>query len=358
MKHYGKSKAFVTAIVFLAAGVTVVAPETESSSDLEFTLSTDGGVLYGTAGEYVYEQGISKNFVLSELDWDIKPLPYMGLNFNVTRKNGFYAGASLKCGIAGKTGTITDSDWLNAYYNTDYIDIKTNYSESDAYMEHAFLANLSVGYKAAISTQFSIKPFLALDFMNFKWSGRDGYYQYSDYNSTTQAYDSYTTGTKYPLYGTGLEYEQTYLCPEIGIAAEYSPSRRLNLGASFVFSPAVSCTASDNHFERFLQFDDVMSGGFLIGPKMILEYRLNERTKFSFTAAYALVWGLVGDETMTVMSGADSYYVYVPTPSGSGEIIPYTKYLGLDPGESATYKDSAGASYSAFDLGFGISIAL
>lgn len=84
-------------------------PTIASDLGIELSLSTFAGVTYGTAKELVYYGGQ----ILSELDWPLQPAFTVGTRAEINTKVGLTAELSFESGINGKSGSMTDSDFLN-----------------------------------------------------------------------------------------------------------------------------------------------------------------------------------------------------------------------------------------------------
>lgn len=284
---------------------------------------------------------------MSQLDWSLDPLWYYGLKLSALSRGGFFVDASLRSGISGYTGNIEDSDFVNGD------GVKTNLSVSENHTEAAFLADFAIGWRLPLAGPFSLKAFGGLDCMHFKFTARNGYYQYGNWNAKTGKYDPYSNGSVESLCGTGIVLEQDFLAPSMGASLDYRPDSRFSASLSVLFSPWASCTVLDNHMERFIDFTSSLAGGCLLEPKLAAEYAISKAESLSLSVAYRSVWGLKGDEKLTVTSGADSYYVYY-----HGAYVPYTTYLGLASGSSHSYVDGEGGAFEALDLGLTLKVLL
>jgi outer membrane protease len=305
----------------------------ESTEKWSFSAGTGLELLYGTAYEYVYEAS-TKNKI-SELDWDIKPLVSVT---SVARARFDTNEFSLSCaaGFPGRTGIVTDSDWLN--YSLGDTSTKTCFSESDAIAENMIDLCLSWSYYFNVSPALDIKSFVGYRYINIAWSMKGGWYQYADnINNTNPPYDSYTTGTAGTYYGLLTTYEQTYSALVMGLSAKWRMSRYLTAAAGIQAAPVLSATAIDNHVLRGLTFTDTMSGGYLLEPDLALDWSPSSLITVHAHCKYSMIAGLRGDETVTAASNVDSNE-------------------GLSAGQSVKYTDTSGAALQAF--GFGISAEL
>lgn len=296
-------------------------------ADIELTVSTGTGVTYGIARELVFSTSTATglSYTVSELDWDIKPLPYAKAAVTLKTSAGFIASLDARLGVPLRTGVIGDSDWLNYDFNGD--PQKTNYSEHDCFTERAILLDARAGWQIPVTSWAAIVPYLSLGFMDFKWSARDGYLLYPPgYGSTaTPPYPPLSSDTPVPASGTGIIYEQTYLIPALGCRAEFRAGS-FRGSVAFTVSPFVFCNDVDNHVFANKDFYDTMSNGLLLEPSIALEWQVSERSRLRLDVSYRSITRLVGS-TRIVATGP-----------------------GLTPGVTAgSYANSAGASYEALN---------
>lgn len=312
----------------LAAGIA--AAQSAPMGDSAFTMSTFGGIETGTAKEFVYDG----SFTESELDWNFSPFYLYGLRLDYSGRSGFFASLSLASALPGKVGIMTDSDWL--YY--DYGDYnKTDFSESDCYMEQAFIASASAGWLWRPQQNLQLGLFVALDYMNLEWSARDGYSQYPDDGSDWSA-----DLAKDPLYGLGILYRQVYVIPKAGLRFVCRPAPRLTVEGSLAFSPAVSCDDEDDHLYRSIKYTESFRGGSLFEPSLSASYRLSPMSSIGLRVLYRSIQGLRGDEHLLLTQD------YTVTSGGTSYTYPA--------GYSETYADGAGASLQCFEMTLSISV--
>ena len=315
----------------LVAGVaTAASPEADGPG---FTMTTFGGIESGTAKELVYDGSVTE----SELDWNFSPFYLYGLRLDYGARSGFFASLCLSSGIPGKTGTMTDSDWLN-YEHGDYN--KTDYSVSDCVTEQALFAEASAGWMWELQRHFDVGLYVSFQYVDLEWAARDGYYQYASDGS-----DWSSSLAEERLYGLGILYRQSYVIPKIGLRASCRPSARLSIEGSISFSPAVSCTDEDDHAYRSITFTDSFRGGTLFEPELAANYVVSPRSAIGLRISYRNIRGLRGDEKLTLTQD------YTVTNSdGSTSTYPA--------GYSETYSDGAGAALESFELSLSLSIHL
>ena len=322
---------FALAIVIL---VTLAAPA--FSGDVTLTASAGTGVMYGLARELVYSTSAfnGNTYLESELDWDIKPLFYTKAALALSTPQGFAASLDVQMGIPAKTGISTDSDWLNYNYNGDQS--KTNYLHMDCITERAILLDAQVGWEFPLASWLSLQPYAAFQFMDFKWTGRDGYFQYPPNwfgGGASKPYPPASTQPRINEAGVGIIYEQTYLIPAAGLTAKFRAGDDFRISASCSFSPLVFCNDLDNHVLGQVTHDfyDYTRGGILLEPKVSMEWQVSGRVQISLDVSYLHIEGLHGD-TYQVTTG-----------------------IGQDPNQVAVPSSGAGAAFDALDASLNIS---
>lgn len=322
----------VVGLLFCA--VLASAQDTEKA----FTISTrsTAGLLCGQAEEYVYDQSYLANYKVSELDWPFAPLFYVGEGIDLSTKIGLFASLDVKEGLPGKTGDMTDSDYLNGDGN------RTLFSESDCYSERLIIVDAKAGYNLPLDSLFKVGAYIGFSYMDFKLSARDGYSQYPDQNSDG-SYPAWTSDlTKTPIYGTGILYETAYLSGLIGLRASYPVAQKLSVGGFFSFSPMVYCYTTDNHELREINFYSTLENGFSVEPGLSITYTLKPGASLSLSASYKTVWNLKGDIT-SVNQGSTSTSSY------------YNYYAGPD--SSSTGTNDSGAAISMLDASLSFTMA-
>ncbi len=321
---------FFPALLTLAA----LAAAPGFADDFTLTASAGTGVMYGLAREIVYNTSAfnGKTYILSQLDWDIKPLFYTKAALALSTSTGFVTSLEARLGVPAKSGSIGDSDWLNYDLNGD--PVKTNYSEHDCFTERAILLDAKAGWDFPVSSWMSLEPFLAFNFMDFKWTARDGYFQYPPGwfpGPAPQPYPPASTRPKVPISGTGIIYEQTWFIPAAGVAARFNAGKDFKIFVSFAASPMVFCNDVDNHLLAETDFYENMWGGYLLEPKVSLEWQVGAKVGLSLDVSYRHIAGLIGD-TYIVVTG-----------------------VGQTPGlVSQTSKNGAGVSFDALDASLNI----
>ena len=326
MKPPGRTRVnFPGVLVILVFCVAANSP----ADDITLTATTGTGIIYGVVREFVYNTYMNQPYTVSELDWDLQSLYTTNAALSMLTAGGFSASLSVQLGIPLKTGSITDSDWLNYSYNGD--PTKTNFSKHDCFAERAVLLAAQAGWEIPLAGWVTLEPFLAFEFMDFKWTARDGYLQYPPgyiAGSATKPYPDASTDVVVPVSGTVILYQQTYYIPAVGLSAKFRSGSSSGT-LSFAFSPLVYCNDVDNHEFAGFDFYDTMSNGILLEPKISLQWRMGS-SRLSLDVSYRHIGRLIGNTTMVAIG------------------------VGHTPGQVArSYSNGAGASYDAVNVSLG-----
>jgi len=321
--------------LLFVCGVLGAAAFDLSAQGLPVSVTTTTGTLLGWAKEFVYASG----YIESELDWPLLPAFSAGLTLTLGDTSGFIASAELQMGIPTRTGTMTDSDFLNGD------GVKTHFSESDGVLESALLVNIQAGWAFQFHVwgrgTVSLEPFLGFEYIRMEWTAQNGYLQYPP--ETSPPYTPWSPSTpQTPVYGTGIIYTQNYAIPTLGLKLLLPVTKAFTIDASFTFSPYLWCWDKDSHLLRQLDFYSSMHSGILLEPRLQAAYNVTDHASITLDVLYRHIASLIGD-TYIVGTGA----------------VGYTAIGQLAPGqESITYTNSAGASLDAVSISLGFRLTL
>jgi outer membrane protease len=322
MKHIAKSIAsfaFFVIILFLAI------PSARADISLfgkpyEFTLSGGPGFMYGTSYEIVYKNSVSNRY-MSELQWNIKPLLFFGLDIDFGPQEplehwGFFAGLGIKAGLPMVTGIIEDRDWLEP---TTVPGSLTLFSSHENHTKAAFLANLNTGLSLPVQ-KFMFKFYLNFDYMYFSWEARDGYTQYDKNirakgdNTPYVPWDSGFQKNYANALGLGISYVQHWFLFSTGIGGKL-PLGRFTLSAD-VFLGIPVCIGIDDHHKRRIRFTDYLYRGLLIKPQLGVSFAISDHFDIGLSAAYWYIGETRGD-TYQQNQGGGGYWAKVREPGGA-----------------------------------------
>lgn len=277
------------------------------------------GTKIGQIDEYVFlKESNYDSDKLSELNWDIMPELYAGFSLGGSFWNIFVE-TSFLFGIPTKTGTMADSDWMNNY--SDYVSLenskktenyKTNYSESDNYLDHDFSFNLNVGYDFSVAKlnnfNANIKPFLGFQYENFKFNGEDGtcwygkgtdgkFYvnngYYAEWNDEENQYSE-------DFDGNVISYKRINFVFWTGLNLQAEFFTNFGISAGFKFSPYLYSESTDNHIltgTAGTDYLDVISAfcGYF-NWNLGFFYNFNKRNSIYLGADYVYMRILRGDD--------------------------------------------------------------
>lgn len=295
----------VLAFPFFSIFASVYATAEIKKTDFSLSVEPLIGIKNGQVNEYVFLKEANYDCdKLSELNWEIKNEFYSGLKLNSGYKNvfleaGFTAGFPIKC------GTMKDSDWLNnnisaSVTKTSGHDYKTNYSESDNYIDYDISASLKTGYSfklpelKKISTKIS--PFFEFEYQLFKFTAKNGT---AWYGSETDGYyaawnDEENRSIKY-FSGDVISYKRQNFIFWLGGSIAFNLPKDFSVGVGFKFSSFVYSESIDCHHLRGLYFLDIVSDFCsLFNYNFNTEYKIDSKKSICLNADYLYMKTLRG----------------------------------------------------------------
>lgn len=294
----------VLAIPFFSIFASVYATAEIKKTDFSLSVEPLIGVKNGQVNEYVFlKEPIYDCDKLSELNWEIKNEFYSGLKLNSSYKNvfleaGFTAGFPLKC------GTMKDSDWLNnnsaSVTETSGHNYKTNYSESDNYIDYDISASLKAGYSFKLpelkKIGTKISPFFEFEYQLFKFTAKNGT---AWYGSETDGYYAAwnNEGKRSIKYFSGdvISYKRQNFIFWLGGSIAFNLPKDFSVGAGFKFSPFVYSESIDCHHLRGLYFLDIVSDFCsLFNYNFNTEYKIDSKKSICLNADYLYMKTLRG----------------------------------------------------------------
>nr|MCR4822157.1 hypothetical protein [Treponema sp.] len=281
-----------TVAVFLSAPLFSLSRE-------DFSLSVEPlfSIRSGQIDEYVFLKKTNYDSdKLSELNWDLKP----ELNYGLKIKGGFrgfFEETHFTAGIPMNTGIMADSDWFNIAKSglSSNMLYKTNYSESDNYLDYDFSFGFKGGYEFKLFNFISLKPALAFEYQNIKFTGKNGTAWYGNAVSGTYAAwndeDNRTikdfSGKKVIAYQRILYY--FWLGSDFAFKLPAIPHIPGNfiIDTGFFFTPYLYCVSYDQHCLTGTDYAD-LTPGYMAAFKwnLGLTYQLSKRHAIIFNADY------------------------------------------------------------------------
>jgi outer membrane protease len=172
--------------------------------------------------------------------------------------------------------------------------------------------DFSAGISMPIKSIVLLKFFIGLDYMNLRWTARDGYLQYAA--STGDDMYGYWDSSlkKTSTYGPIIYYQQNWLIFSPGLSGHINLFERFDIGLYFNIGPVIFCNDLDDHLSRRLQFTERMLGGIMLKPRAEIIFIASQHLNLALNVSYKFVEGARGTTdvrdttTNTVQSYANS----------------------------------------------------
>jgi outer membrane protease len=267
-------------------------------SNHSLSMQIESGVLYGTAYEIIYQTSHSADY-RSELQWNIKPLWFVGAFFEYAPKkplanNAIFLNFDLKVGIPAKTGVIEDRDWLDR----SKLDMLTLFSSHDNKTTEAFTMNGATGFSIPLIGDFLAKTSLDLMIIDYQFESWDGYTQYGT-NTIEPPYTPWNSGLpKVDFKGVGIDYYQFWFVLKPTFGVEWHRNKFI-IKSAFSASTNVFCYTVDNHYKRTPPFTStgILQNGLLLEAKGAFICKLTDSFSVGISLAYTSIEGTRGDLT-------------------------------------------------------------
>ncbi len=250
------------------------------NSEFSTSISLRTGFLYGTIGEYLY----SGKQRLSKLNWDVKPMIYIGNVINASFGNGIIAGLGYWTGMNKDMGSIEDTDW-------DHSGIITSISVHNCVLIKSRFFDAYAGYSFHIVDKHQLSFQLGYSYQKILLEARDGY---AGYPPT-------------PVEGIFVQYEQKYNIPYVGANWNFRFFEKLYSTLSCIYGPYIFCNAIDNHVSRNIRFNDTFKGADYVSCGLLLGWRIDSDYLLSLSGNYSFIEKFRGDTySVDSISGARS----------------------------------------------------
>jgi len=257
-----------------------------------FTGTVRTGFCLGTAYEIVYQNSRSSDY-LSELQWELKPLFFMGLGFSLEpaktggKSHGGFIELGVKAGLPASCGTMEDRDW-----DEGASEKLVCFSSHTNNLKAAVLLNLDSGYSFSVTDRFFLRLFLSLDYFFIKMEGCDGYrsYESEDWEIITFS-------------GPVIRYTQHWFLFSPGLSAGFT-LKRLTIKGAVKITPLIFCADEDDHLLTKTRFTDYMTGLFAIEPALDLSYAATARLEAGLACSYRFITGTRGDTVIDQNKGS------------------------------------------------------
>ena len=255
----------------LATAFTSLYSESLFGSLFSIDIEPTAGLLNGNIAEYVVDEGcLNTNNIESRLDWDVKNIPYIGINTDVRILKHIYANFNGKFGFHKSSGSMEDYDWLNSlnpsWQDDDPTEI-TNYSISDNDLDSLYSLAFRLGATITLPFEISVSPFVSYEYDRVGFSAYGGTAIYKSLD-----YEEYTFDDE-----KLISYKQEINSVFLGVAANIDTFQKLSIQADFLLSPALTWIhCLDYHYLRKQAFYDDIKQAFQLKGDLTLFYRFSD----------------------------------------------------------------------------------
>lgn len=270
-------------VAFVLAAVPAAAGDATFDLNRNVTVGLRGGVMTGTAHEYVYYPSGKR---MSELIWDMQH------NYTLTADLNYAAGPRWSLYGAATIGFngnnyMDDYDWLNRP-TTDWW---TDHSwHDDTGLDHYLALNAHLAYDFLADDALDAKLLGGVKYTDLQWTARGGCYLYSA-GGFRDTRGCFTPGQK------GITYEQSmpavYGGGEVG--ARFG---RFGVSARALAGVSISPSDLDTHWMRGLVFADSFDWAPYMGLGASASYRLTDSLGLSLSASYDRYFTAKGSTTI------------------------------------------------------------
>lgn len=277
MKHF-------CAVLFISIFITFSIAALDNDI-LSFRITPQIGLVNGSINEYVFDEENSKNtdYKISQLDWDIKNIPVLGVKaeFNILRYIAINLSTSF--GIPKISGYMQDYDWLNSYAGID-IEIPTswigddpteltNYSQHTNELKNYIDFYISAGGNIYLPFNLKLTPFLSYQYESIHLAGKQGFGRYKNKDKTFDIKD-------YSNNNQVISYLQETNAMFLGLSVKFDNIPHTSLSADFFVSPKMTfLNAIDYHYTRSIAFWDKMSNIWQLKGNIEAQYNFNKYNK-------------------------------------------------------------------------------
>ena len=296
-------KKIISALIFITLSFSGFAL---SSEDFSLSVEPLFGMKWGQIDEYVFlKECTYDDDKLSELNWEIKPEFYGGAKVSGGWKK-FFGELQFSAGFPMQTGLMMDSDWLNIEYLSANggNSVKTNYSEHDNHLDYDIRFGIKGGYDFSAIEYFNIKPSIAFDYENIKFTGKGGTGWYGHTVGQDDRYDNgpwyqYDTSDHQKVFkfaGDVISYNRVSYYFWLGSDFCVSLPYNFKINTGFFVSPYLYAESFDSHFLTGEDYAD-KTPGFFSAFKWNLgaEYKITERYSIILNSTAFYMRELRGD---------------------------------------------------------------
>ena len=311
----------------------------------EVSFAPSMGIVYGNSKEFVY----ADNSKISELVWPLTPVYLLDLETQVMWNEKLAILVDDSIGVPRASGTLTDTDFLNVAVNGNTE--KTDYSEHDAQLNQMLLVTLNASWAyhlqvrgIASTTAITVTPSIGFRYFSIKWTGYDGYGQYTYGHSAWSE-----TIPKTIFKGRIIEYSQRYLAPQAGLKVTIPIGNHFAVTSGFIGSPSVWCDGIDNHETTKTDYFDSLSRGIFLEPNVRIHWYSGQTLSVFADCEWTHIFNLRGrTEKNDRITHATT--LYEEENGGGAEYTAWTMKVGIKKTFSPGNANSASEKANNYSL--------
>lgn len=266
-------KNFFSLIIFLTLCSSIFALD---NNYLSFTITPRFEIVNGSINEYVYDKDcLNTDNKLSQLDWDIKNIPFFSLKGEVDIIKYIHFDIDGGIGVPKISGYMQDYDWLNSFggkegipYSWRYEDPTaiTNYSKHTNKLEQYMTFTLGIGANVFLPAEIKLSPKIAYQYEFIYFSGTGGYKTYKADN-----------WVQYNFTGKVISYKQEINSMLTGISITVDTISKAHFSADLMFSPKMTfLNAIDYHHAKSKAYWDNFKNLWQIKANIEAQYKFNK----------------------------------------------------------------------------------
>lgn len=282
---------------------------TFSFDKISISLTPEFGIINGSVNEYVFfipsgEDGtkqLSDVRKLSELDWDVYCIPYLGAQMTLNVDMGMYCNFNFQVGVPKSSKSMVDRDWVNCQKFPE-MNWLTNYSRHDNFLDSYYKMDFTVGQRFDFPYGFLLIPevFVSNDFYSFH--GENGWGKYGSNwrgHHPDEPVGHSEDGESLFFSSKVIFYQQNRVFFGLGFEAEkkFDFGLSINLFGKFRFAYV---RAEDHHINTYTKYLDLPYGfgGVYAGSKII--YKFNKQHSISLGGFYDWLPVIKGEDYSTI----------------------------------------------------------
>ena len=266
---------------------------------LDFFIAPYTGVMFGKLGEYLYDS--SDSYICSYLEWEEKPLCFIGLDAGLEHNN-FQFDVAFDYTLPLACGKMYDSDW-----NED--GIKHTYSIFESNKNTLGLNTIiNTQYSFSVTENFNITPALQLQYNYYSFEARNGigYYGSEAYTGQPDVCWNDERAKKYRV--SGIDYLRHTFFTWIGSNFDYNLGKHsIGLGlfvAPFTYTSAIDYHTDEKNLRRDYSLQEIQYSYFdRFKINFDYGYELNQKITFYINSNFLYGFNSKGHINTTYFTG-------------------------------------------------------